>query len=130
MLADNRIGATFAARHAYLQGALVVGESDNRTPHPNPTWPVHGFELYDGPVGAERVTFANFQPNGTRDAGAIGLEYQNWAIMSPANSVTDLRFVNARAVIFPSALHGDGERMSIVNSVRPANRRISRIICG
>jgi cell migration-inducing and hyaluronan-binding protein len=114
-LADNRIGATFAATNTYLRGALVVGESDNVTPHPNPTWPVHGYEFYDGPVGAEHVTFANFRPNGTRDAAALGLEYQNWAIMNAANSVSEVSFVNARAVEFPTALHGDGERMSIIN---------------
>ena len=114
VLADNRIGATFAAGDAYLRDALVVGESENRAAHPNPTWPVHGFEFYDGPVGAQQVTFANFQPNGTRDAGALGLEYQNWAMMNPANSVSGVRFVNARAVTFPTALQGDGERMSII----------------
>src|SRR5687767_13218924 len=114
VLADNRIGATFAAANTYLRNALVVGESDNRSAHPNPNWPVHGFELYDGPVGAEHVTFANFQPNGTRDAGALGLEYQNWAIMNPANGVSDVKFVDARAVIFPAALTGDGERMSVI----------------
>jgi cell migration-inducing and hyaluronan-binding protein len=113
VLADNRIGATFAASHASLRHALVVGESENRAPHPNPTWPVHGYEFYDGPVAAEHVTFANFQPNATRDAGALGLEFQNWAIMNPGNGVNDVKFVNARAVIFPHDLHGDGERMSM-----------------
>ena len=113
VLADNRIGATFAAWDAYLRDALVVGESDNRTPHPNPNWPVHGFEFYDGPVGPHNVTFANFQPNGTRDAGALGLEFQNWAIMNPGNSSSGLRFANARQVIFPPHLVGDGERMSM-----------------
>jgi cell surface hyaluronidase len=115
VLADNRIGATFAASRAYLRDALVVGETDNHALHPNPGWSVHGFEFYDGPVGAEHVTFANFQPNAARDAGALSLEYQNWAIMNAANAVSGLTFVNARAVTFPSALHGDGERMSIIN---------------
>ena len=115
VLADNRIGATFAASRTYLRDALVVGESDNHAPHPNPSWSVHGFEFYDGPVGAEHVTFANFQPNAARDAGALSLEYQNWAIMNPANGVSGLTFVDARAVTFPSDLHGDGERMSVIN---------------
>jgi cell migration-inducing and hyaluronan-binding protein len=114
-LADNRIGATFAATKTYLRDGIIIGQSDNAAPHPNPTWPVHGFEFYDGPVGAEHVTFANFQPNGSRDAAALSLEYQNWAIMHPANGVSDVRFVNAREVNFPSALHGDGERMSVIN---------------
>ena len=114
IFADNRIGATFAASNTYLRDALVVGESDNHAPHPNPTWPLHGYEFYDGPVGAEHVTFANFQPNGTRDAGALGLEFENWAMMNPANAVSDVKFVNARAVVFPASLHGDGERMSII----------------
>ena len=114
VLADNRTGATFAAYRTYLRDALVVGESDNRTPHPNPNWPLHGYEFYDGPVGPQHVTFANFQPNATRDAGALGLEYQNWSIMNPASGVSELRFVNAREVIFPADLHGDGERMSII----------------
>jgi cell migration-inducing and hyaluronan-binding protein len=115
VLADNRIGATFAASHTYLRDALVVGESHIQSPHPNPNWPVHGYEFYDGPVGPEHVTFANFQPNAARDAGALSLEYQNWAIMNPANGVSGLTFVNARAVSFPSDLHGDGERMSIIS---------------
>ena len=115
VLADNRIGATFAASHTYLRDALVVGESDNHKPHPNPTWPIHGYEFYDGPVGPEHVTFANFQPNATRDAGALALEYQNWAIMNAGNAVSGLTFVNAREVMFPSELHGDGEHMSIIN---------------
>ena len=114
VLADNRIGATFAAWDAYLRDALVVGESENRSAHPNPNWPVHGFEFYDGPVGAHQVTFANFEPNATRDAGALGLEWQNWAMMNPANSVSGLTFVNARRVVFPTTLEGDGERMSII----------------
>jgi cell migration-inducing and hyaluronan-binding protein len=114
VLADNRIGATFAATNTYLRDALVVGASENHTPHPNPNWPVHGFEFYDGPVGAEHVTFAHFEPNATRDAGALALEYQNWAIMNPANGVAAVKFVNARAVAFPTELHGDGERMSII----------------
>jgi cell migration-inducing and hyaluronan-binding protein len=115
--ADNRIGATFAATHTYLRNAVVIGETDNHAAHPNPTWPVHGYEFYDGPVGAQHVTFANFQPNGTRDAGALGLEFENWAIMNPGNSVTDVKFVNAREVTFPNALHGDGERMSMINDL-------------
>ena len=114
VLADNRIGATFAAWDGYLRDALVVGESENRTAHPNPTWPVHGFEFYDGPVGAHEVTFANFEPNASRDAGALGLEWHNWAMMNAANSVSGVTFVNARSVIFPAALEGDGERMSII----------------
>lgn len=113
VLAGNRIGATFAAWDAYLRDALVVGETDNAAPHPNPTWPVHGFEFYDGPVAAQGVTFANFQPNATRDAGALGLEFQNWAIMNAGSFAEGLRFVNARSVIFPAPLEGDGERMSI-----------------
>ena len=90
----------------------MVGESDNHTPHPNPTWPLHGYEFYDGPVGAEHVAFVNYQPNGTRDAGALALEYQNWAMMNAGNGVSDVKFVNSRSVMFPDALHGDGERMS------------------
>ena len=35
-------------------------------------------------------------------------------MMNPANAVSDVKFVNARAVIFPARLHGDGERMSII----------------
>jgi hypothetical protein len=34
--------------------------------------------------------------------------------MNPANGVTDVRFVDARRVIFPAELAGDGERMSII----------------
>ncbi len=113
VIADNRIGVIFASPSAAFERALVVGESDNRTASPNPTYPIHGFEYYDGVVHASDVTFANFVPNGSRAAGALGLEFDNAAIVNAGNWAKGLRFVNANEVAFPRAPTADGDKGTV-----------------
>jgi cell migration-inducing and hyaluronan-binding protein len=122
-LADNAIGATFASDESFLQDSFVVGESDNvGTPErwevnsggvgrggrsaPRPwdaDWPIRGFEFYDGRVGVERTTFANFQPWSTpsgarREQSAIGYHVDDDFSIHPRNFATAVTFVNARPV--------------------------------
>ena len=60
VLADNAIGATFASSETFVEDALFVGESGNAAGTLFGGAPRRGYEFYDGRVGADRVTFANF----------------------------------------------------------------------
>ncbi len=122
-LADNAIGVTFASDESFLQDSLVVGESANvgtptswevksggvgrdgrSAPRPwDADYPVRGFEFYDGLVGVERTTFANFQPWSTpsgarREQSAIGYHVDDDFSIHPRNRASGVSFVNARPV--------------------------------
>jgi cell migration-inducing and hyaluronan-binding protein len=121
-VADNAIGFTHAAsavgRAAYTSrvvDSLFVGESDNigtpRTPQeiaygrsmPNDMadFPIRGYEYYDLRHDVENVSFVNFAPNATRDAGAISyLMYTSFGI-STENAIAGATFANAQPVLFP-----------------------------
>ena len=129
-LADNAVGATFASDESFLRDGLVVGESENKgTPRSWETkgldgrslprfwdadFPIRGFEFYDGRVGAERTTFANFSPNAQRKAGALGFNLSNHFNLHPKNFTTGLGFSNANRVytLNPEA-ERDGDRSSV-----------------
>ncbi|KRA79347.1 hypothetical protein [Altererythrobacter sp. Root672] len=121
-VADNAVGFTHAAsavgRAAYTSrvvDSVFVGESDNignpTTPQeiaygrsmPNELtdFPIRGYEYYDLRHDVENVTFVNFVPNETRDAGALSyLMYTSFG-MSTENAVEGAKFVNAKRVSFP-----------------------------
>ena len=68
----------------------------------------------------ENITFVNFQPNATRDAGAISyLLYTSFG-MSTENTVEGAKFVNAKPVDFPPVVAPLGVRF------RPAGRLAER----
>ena len=48
MLADNAIGATFAANETFVEDALFVGESANNAAGSRRARPRRGYEFYDG----------------------------------------------------------------------------------
>ncbi|AKH44110.1 cell migration-inducing and hyaluronan-binding protein [Altererythrobacter atlanticus] len=120
-LADNAIGFTHAAGrgpNAYSSrviDSIFVGESDNignpsspeeiaygrSLPSEHADFPIRGYEYYDMRHDVENVTFVNFQPNETRDAGAISyLMYTSFG-MSTENAVEGATFVDAKPVSFP-----------------------------
>lgn len=96
-LADNGIGVTFAANETFLQDAVVIGESANNATKLG-TFPVRGFEFYDGRVGAERVVFVNFQPNGSHQASAIGFHRNNAFGLNTTNFIKGAQLLNANGV--------------------------------
>jgi cell migration-inducing and hyaluronan-binding protein len=121
-VADNAIGFTHAAsavgRAEYTSKVIdgvFVGESDNvgnpATPEeiaygrslPNhmPDFPIRGYEYYDMRHDVVDTTFINFEPNPTRDAGALSyLMYTSFG-MSSENAIEGATFVNAKPVSFP-----------------------------
>jgi cell migration-inducing and hyaluronan-binding protein len=130
MLADNGGGAIFAASETFLQNSLVVGESDNKgtpgegepagldgrsLPQPwEPATPIVGYSFYDGRVGAQNVTFANFQSNSQRPAGALSYLRSNANPINVRNFAEGLSFLNANQVYIenPHAAQ-DGDKAAI-----------------
>jgi cell surface hyaluronidase len=117
MIADGAIGATFASHQTNVQNSVFIGETANKgTPNnyekdgrvgldgrtlPFPwekTFPIRGFEFYDGKVGAKNVTFVNYQPNAQRGAGGTSyLRFTDFHI-DPRNGSEGLEFINANRV--------------------------------
>ena len=95
VLADNAIGATFAASETFLEDALFVGESANNTSTLAAGTPRRGYEFYDGRVGADRVTFVNYTATGSIPSSALGFNRNNGFSVSTANFAGDLQFQNA-----------------------------------
>ena len=121
-LADNAIGFTHAAGGPGLApyttrvvDSIFVGESANignpRTPAEKAygrslpkeaaDFPIRGYEFYDYRHDVVNTTFINYQPNATRDAGAMSYLLFTSFGMSTENSVQGLKFVNAKPVDFP-----------------------------
>ena len=121
-LADNATGFTHAGGMPNSQAftsrvidSLFVGETDNignpttpaeiaygrSLPTEHADYPIRGYEYYDFRNDVFDSTFVNFQPNETREAGAISyLMYTSFG-SSSENSVKGLHFVNSQRVTFP-----------------------------
>ena len=114
MLADNQQGATFANGDITFQNSLVVGESSNLTNAPNASFPIRGYEFYDGTNGASNVMFANFVSRAGRPASALGYNRSDGFPISQLNFAAALQLSNANAVYLdnPGANH-DGDKASL-----------------
>lgn len=114
ILSDNMIGATFASSESWLESSLIVGESANRTNAPDPSFPIRGYEFYDGTVGATGTTFVNFVSNGTRPASALGYNRNNGFAISQDNFGSGIQLINANAAYFENpAADKDGDKASL-----------------
>jgi len=114
VLADNGIGATFAANDTYLQDALLVGETaNNATPFPT-GFPVRGFEYYDGLVGAQRVTFVNYVSSSRGPASAFGFNRSNAFPLNTLNFAEGARYDNANHVYIENPVATkDGDKAAV-----------------
>jgi cell migration-inducing and hyaluronan-binding protein len=95
VLADNAIGATFASSESFVEDALFVGESANIAGTVFGGAPRRGYEFYDGRVGADRVTFANYTAPGSIPSSALGFLRNNGFSVSTGNFAGDVTFINA-----------------------------------
>ena len=95
VLADNAIGATFASSETFVEDALFVGESANTAGSVFNGAPRRGYEFYDGRVGADRVTFANYTAAGSIPSSALGFLRNNGFSVSTGNFAGDVEFLNA-----------------------------------
>ncbi len=95
VLADNATGATFASSETFVEDALFVGESANNAGTVFNGAPRRGYEFYDGRVGADRVTFANYTAAGSIPSSALGFNRNNGFSVSTGNFAGDVAFINA-----------------------------------
>ena len=113
-VADNSIGVTFAGSNAVLRDSLVVGETGNRTGPPkpdDPSFPIRGFEFYDGRVGVERTRFVNFTPDAVREASALSALQYSPFFTDPGNYAKGVTFENAQPVYLKPLLHATTDAM-------------------
>uniref|UniRef100_A0A8C5WC76 hyaluronoglucosaminidase n=1 Tax=Leptobrachium leishanense TaxID=445787 RepID=A0A8C5WC76_9ANUR len=118
---DNGIGLTFASDGSFpkdegssqeVSDSLFIGESRNygfllgqnkywgtggvdnktRTLPRNRTYPIRGFQIYDGPIRLTKSTFKNFVPTPDRFTSAIGFLMKNPWQLTPRNNVSFLKF--------------------------------------
>uniref|UniRef100_K7FSZ3 hyaluronoglucosaminidase n=1 Tax=Pelodiscus sinensis TaxID=13735 RepID=K7FSZ3_PELSI len=116
---DNGIGLTLASDGTFptdegssmeVTHSIFIGESNNigsqggqnsywgrgangeyRTLPRNKTFPIRGFQIYDGPVRLMKCTFRKFTPTADRFSSAIGFFMKNSWQMSPQNNVSQIR---------------------------------------
>ncbi|NWR69133.1 TMEM2 hyaluronidase, partial [Centropus unirufus] len=116
--ADNGIGLTLASDGTFptdegssleVTSSIFVGESSNfgfqggqnsywgkgangeyRTLPRNKTFPIRGFQIYDGPVRMTKCTFKKFTPTVDRYSSAIGFFLKNNWQISPQNNVSQI----------------------------------------
>ncbi|OPJ70480.1 transmembrane protein 2-like [Patagioenas fasciata monilis] len=115
---DNGIGLTLASDGTFptdegssleVTHSIFVGESSNvgsqggqnsywgkgangeyRTLPRNKTFPIRGFQIYDGPVRIAKCTFKKFTPTVDRYSSAIGFFMKNSWQISPQNNVSQI----------------------------------------
>ncbi|XP_062439292.1 inactive cell surface hyaluronidase CEMIP2-like [Rhea pennata] len=115
---DNGIGLTLASDGTFptddgssleVSRSIFVGESSNlgsrggqnsywgrgangeyRTLPRNQTFPIRGFQIYDGPVRMAKCTFKKFTPTADRYSSAIGFFMKNSWQISPQNNVSQI----------------------------------------
>ncbi|CDQ71274.1 unnamed protein product [Oncorhynchus mykiss] len=63
-----------------------------RTLPRNRTFPIRGFQIYDGPVRLTQSTFRNYVPTTERFASAVGFNLKNTWQLTPRNNLSKLSF--------------------------------------
>lgn len=118
---DNGIGLSFASDGSFpkdegssqvISESLFVGESGNygsqggqnkywgvggvegknRTLPRDKTFPIRGFQIYDGPIHVTKTTFQNYVATPVRFTSAIGFFLKNPWQLTPKNSFSLLKF--------------------------------------
>lgn len=118
VLADNMIGGTFANSTTSIERSFVVGETDNVTAVPSATFPIRGFEFYDGTVGAADVTFANFVSRPGRPASAYGYNRNNGFSTATDNYSRAMALLQSNAVYLDTpAANKDGDKSGVIYDV-------------
>ncbi|WP_309572091.1 G8 domain-containing protein [Deinococcus sp.] len=127
-LADNAVGATFAAHQTAMTGSLLVGESANvGTPQswektgvggrslPRPwdaTFPIRGYQFYDGHVSIKDTTLAAFRPDSVRQASGLGYLTKNAFALDPVNTAQGVTWLDdsMRVYLPPAEPDKDGDK--------------------
>ncbi|MGH0135483.1 UNVERIFIED_CONTAM: hypothetical protein FKN15_054691 [Acipenser sinensis] len=152
--ADNGIGLSFASDGSFpkdvgssqeVSESLFVGESKNygtnggqnkywgvgggenktRTLPRNKTFPIRGFQIYDGPVHLTKSTFKHFIPTSDRYTSAVGFFLKNPWQLTPRNNISSVKFETSVSLKVFFGISGpwfeenelDGDKNSIFHDV-------------
>ncbi|KPP60865.1 transmembrane protein 2-like, partial [Scleropages formosus] len=63
------------------------------------TFPIRGFQIYDGPVHLTSSTFKNFVPTPDRFTSAVGFNLKNTWQLTPRNNVSSLLFLPSNSTL-------------------------------
>lgn len=114
ILGDNHIGGTFASNETFITDGVVVGPSANSATPFTRNFPVRGYEFYDGRVGAERVTFIDFQPTASNYMSALGYNRKNGFPINTLNYGKQLTFINSNQLFLEApAPDKDGDKAAV-----------------
>src|SRR5205807_6528718 len=81
----------------------------------NASFPIRGFEFYDGRVGADRATFINYLSGGGRIMSALGFNRGNGYPVNPGNYGSGIVLDNSNAVYLENpAANKDGDKAAII----------------
>uniref|UniRef100_A0A803YQY7 G8 domain-containing protein n=1 Tax=Meleagris gallopavo TaxID=9103 RepID=A0A803YQY7_MELGA len=163
---DNGIGLTLASDGTFptddgssleVSRSIFVGESSNlgsqggqnsywgkgangeyRTLPRNKTFPIRGFQIYDGPVRMAKCTFKKFTPTADRYSSAIGFFMKNSWQISPQNNVSQilmeksvgLKVFFGRAGQWFGNNDNDGDKMSVFHDLDGSVTGYSNIFVG
>jgi cell migration-inducing and hyaluronan-binding protein len=97
VLADNSIGATFAAYETFVENTVFIGQTGSMANLPSSNQ-LRGYEFYDGRVGAHDVTFINYTAATTVPASGVGYLLDDAFSIDPLNEAGTLTFINSRKV--------------------------------
>uniref|UniRef100_A0A4W3GVJ4 hyaluronoglucosaminidase n=1 Tax=Callorhinchus milii TaxID=7868 RepID=A0A4W3GVJ4_CALMI len=150
---DNGIGLTLASDGTFptdegssleVSKSIFVGESSNvgfnggknrywgkgargeyRTLPRNRTFPIRGFQIYDGPVRLRQCTFKKYQSTHERYSSALAFFMRNSWQVSPQNNVSqlmmersvDLKVFFGKAGQWFGAIDLDGDKASIFHDL-------------
>lgn len=128
VLADNGVGATFASNKTTLTDSVLIGETANvgqpeswektgsggrSLPRPwDASFPVRGFQFYDGHVTIQNTALTNFAPSSVRQASGLGYLTKNAFSLEPDNNAQGLTWLDGSNRVYlpdPQA-DKDGDR--------------------
>ncbi|MEO8635797.1 MAG: G8 domain-containing protein [Gemmatimonadales bacterium] len=113
ILADNAIGATFAASNTRVINTVFIGQSGSIATLPSSSI-LRGYEFYDGRVWADQVAFVNYTATTTVPASALGYNRTNAFPIDPLNFGGRMTFVNAtQAYIEDPVADKDGDKAAV-----------------
>ena len=113
LLADNAIGATFAAYETSVTSSTFIGQSGAIAQLPSGSY-LRGYEFYDGRVWADQVTFINYTAATTVPASALGYNRTNAFPINPRNYAGGMTFVNATPVFLENPhADKDGDKSAV-----------------
>uniref|UniRef100_A0A667Y2M7 hyaluronoglucosaminidase n=1 Tax=Myripristis murdjan TaxID=586833 RepID=A0A667Y2M7_9TELE len=87
---ESRNRGTNGGQNKYW--GLGGADGKMRTLPRNRTFPIRGFQIYDGPVRLTRSTFRGFVPTAERFTSAVGFNLRNTWQLTPRNNLSQLSF--------------------------------------